>query len=190
MSAATAAAQKVLTRGLERLNPDIPVVSRTAHDVPPPERQRWNHFWLVDPLDGEDGFGTGEGEFTVNIALIENQKPIAGVVHAPLSGTTYYAMAGKGAFKTAGDGAPSPIAQAPARAPAAENGTACCSRALGLCRLVELGAGTEIAPSMEWQSAAPQAVARVLGHRLVVSGSGTDLAYNKADWRNPTIRVA
>jgi hypothetical protein len=190
MSAATAAAQKVLTRGLERLNPDIPVVSRTAHDVPPPERQRWNHFWLVDPLDGEDGFGTGEGEFTVNIALIENQKPIAGVVHAPLSGTTYYAMAGKGAFKTAGDGAPSPIAQAPARARAAENGTACCSRALVLCRLVERGAGTEIAPSMEWQSAAPHAVARVLGHRLVVSDSGTDLAYNKADWRNPTIRVA
>lgn len=190
MSAATAAAQKVLTRGLERLNPGIPVVLRAAHDVPLPERQRWNHFWLVDPLDGEDGFGTSEGEFTVNIALIENQKPIAGVVHAPLSSTAYYAMAGKGAFKTVGDSVPSPIAQAPAREPAAENGSACCSRALAICRLVERGAGTEIAPSMEWQSAAPHAVARVLGRRLVVSDRSTDLAYNKADWRNPTIRVA
>jgi hypothetical protein len=190
MSAATAAAQKVLARGLGRLNPEIPIVLRTMHEVPLPERQRWNHFWIVDPLDGEDGFGTGEGEFTVNIALIENQKPIAGVIHAPLSGTTYYAMAGKGAFKTVGDDAPSPVTPALARMLATEDGSASCSRALVLCRLVEQGAGSEIAPSMEWQSAAPHAVARVLGHRLVVGDSGTDLAYNKAGWRNPTIRVA
>ena len=59
---------------------------------------------MIDPLDGEAGFGTADGEFTVNIALIENQKPIAGVVHAPLSDTTYYAMVGKGAFKVVGEG--------------------------------------------------------------------------------------
>jgi 3'(2'), 5'-bisphosphate nucleotidase len=162
--------------------------------VPLPERQRWNHFWLVDPLDGEDGFGTGEGEFTVNIALIENQKPIAGVVHAPLSGTTYYAMAGKGAFMTVGDGQALVLRATPERQagdPAAEH-PASPSQALALCRFIESGgdATRDFVDTMQWHTAAPHAMARVIGRRVVVNNGTGELAYSSADWRNPRVRIA
>lgn len=101
LARASQSAQDVLIRRLSKLNPGIPVISSTSHAVPYMERSKWNHFWLIDPLDGEDGFASQAGEFTVNIALIEDQKPISGVVYAPISGTLYYAMAGKGAFKVA-----------------------------------------------------------------------------------------
>jgi hypothetical protein len=193
LEAAVASAQKVLTRRLERGHADIPVVSRQSHAVPLSDRGRWSHFWLIDPLDGEAGFGTTGGEFTVNIALIENQKPIAGVVHAPLSDTTYYAMIGKGAFKAVGEGKAMGLVGAeghPTRS-AVPDPLGSPSKALALCRLLELGGdpASEVADSMEWQSAAPHAIARQIGRGLVVGDGGAELAYNKADWGNPRIRV-
>lgn len=194
LEAAVASAQKVLARRLERVNAEIPLVSRLAHAVPLSDRGRWSHFWLIDPLDGEAGFGAASGEFTVNIALIENQKPIAGVVHAPLSDTTYYAMVGKGAFKVVGEGKAVGLAGPdgqPTRS-AAPDPLGSPSKALALCRLLELGRGpaSEVADSMEWQSAAPHAIARQMGRSLVTCDGGAELAYNKADWGNPRIRVA
>jgi 3'-phosphoadenosine 5'-phosphosulfate (PAPS) 3'-phosphatase len=190
-----ASAQKLIARRLAKLNAEIPVISRLAHDVPLSERGRWNHFWMIDPLDGESGFGADDGEFTVNIALIEDQKPIAGVVHAPLSGTTYYAMVGKGAFKTVGDGAASRLAAGsePSVAPVGTAAGATPSQALSLCRLVQGGAGSpteSVAGSMEWQSAAPHAMARLIGRRVMVGEGAAELGYNKADWANPHIRLA
>jgi Sulfotransferase domain/Inositol monophosphatase family len=193
LEAAIAAAQKVFRRRLEKLNAEIPIASHQAYEVPHSDRGSWSHFWLIDPLDGEAGFGTEDGEFTLNIALIENHKPIAGVVHAPLSDTTFYAMQGKGAFVAVGDAAPSALADV-----LAERGMAALpgspeptSMALRLCRLLHTGssAGQELANSMEWQSAAPHAIARQLGRRVVFGDDATELAYNKADWRNPRIRV-
>ncbi len=194
LEAAVASAQKMLARRLERVNAGMPVVSRQAHAVPLSDRSRWSHFWLIDPLDGEAGFGTAGGEFTINIALIENQKPIVGVVHAPLSDATYYAMVGKGAFKVVGEGKASGLAGAdgqPTRS-AAPDPLGSPSKALALCRLLELGRGPadELADSMEWQSAAPHAIARQMGRSLVADDGGAELAYNKADWGNPRIRVA
>lgn len=191
---ATASAQKVLTRRLGKLNAEIPVISRPAHAVPLSDRGRWNHFWIVDPLDGEAAFGTGDGEFTVNIALIEDQKPIAGVVHAPLSGTTYYAMVGKGAFKVVGDGAALRLAAA-SEPSAVLSGTVSSpvpSQALALCRRVEAGAQPTgvVTDSMEWHSAAPHAVARLMGCRILVGNGAVELTYNKADWSNPPIHFA
>ena len=58
-------------------------------------------MWLVDPLDGEEAFVSGSGDFSVNIALIEDGQPIYGVVYAPVTGATYYAKAGKGAYRRA-----------------------------------------------------------------------------------------
>lgn len=198
--AAAAAAQKVLARRLEHLNREIPVVSRLAHTAPISERRGWSHFWLVDPLDGEAAFVSNRSdghEFTVNIALIENQKPIAGVVHAPLSGVTYYAMVGKGAFKIVGDGPATRLdlqargdAQAAAQASTQSAAEPPSSQALALCRRVEQGrcAGGSIAGSMEWHSAAPDALARVIGRRLVTGAS--DLSYNKSDWCNQGVAVS
>ena len=193
LEAAVGSAQKVLTRRLERVNAEIPVVSRHAHAVPLAQRSRWSHFWMIDPLDGETGFGTADGEFTVNIALIENQRPIAGVVHAPLSGTTYYAMVGKGAFKVVGEGKPSMLGGADRHRSesAMPNALDPPSKAMALCRLLEAGSepAQEIVDSMEWQSSAPHAVAHQLGWRVVAGDGATELSYNKAEWRNPRIRI-
>ncbi len=91
---------------LSRLTPGIPIVSRLSEVSSAEERRTWSHFWLIDPLDGADAFGTAGGQYSVNLALIESRKPIYGVVHAPRSGTTYYATAGKPTIKSSGAGHP------------------------------------------------------------------------------------
>lgn len=189
LQSATAASHKVLTRRLGRVNGDIPLVASSSPTVPLAERARWNHFWLVDPLDGAEGFGTDAGEFSVDIALIEDQKPIAGVVHAPLSDTTWFAMVGKGVYRQIGDGPPASLPDATA-APL-KNGPVA-SRAVALCRAID---GATQAPAtftdlMDWQCAAPHAIARLLGRRLVAASDGGELGYNKADWLAPALRIA
>jgi 3'(2'), 5'-bisphosphate nucleotidase len=189
LEAAAAAAKKVMLRRLSRLNAEIPIVARDSHDLPHAERLRWNHFWLVDPLDGEAGFGTSEGGFTVNLALIEDGKPIAGVVHAPLVGTTWYAMVGKGAFKAVAGGNATRLTADTAMPPPSAAGAAP-SRALALCLQVETIAGGSLAGTMAWHSAAPHALARLIGRRVVGAGSNAELAYNRDGWINPPVRVA
>lgn len=75
----------------------IPLISEET-DCPYPVRKDWDRFWLVDPLDGTKDFLERNGEFTVNIALVERGSPVLGVIHAPAAGLTYYARAAKGAF--------------------------------------------------------------------------------------------
>lgn len=190
LARAQRAALQTLVRGLNTLNPGIPVISSLAHDVPHAERSKWNHFWLVDPLDGEAGFGTDAGEFTVNIALIEDQKPISGVVYAPVSGIFYYALAGKGAFKLEPGGEPVRI---DAHAAAGEPSSASASQALRLCRLAEGAAGPGRAPlqhCMEWQRAAAHAVARAAGRRIHACDGHDELTYNTRDWASECVTVS
>lgn len=97
--AARKAAFKALAAGLRRLNGEIPIVSPMEPAPPYEERRRWNHLWLVDPLDGAEDFARGRGGYSVNIALIEDGRPIYGVVHAPALGLTYFGRSGKGAFR-------------------------------------------------------------------------------------------
>jgi 3'(2'), 5'-bisphosphate nucleotidase len=94
VTAADIAAHKVILKGLTRLTPDVPVLSE--EDPPGWEiRQHWQRYWLVDPLDGTKEFIKRNGEFTVNIALIENGKPVLGVVYAPVMDVMYSAAEGK-----------------------------------------------------------------------------------------------
>lgn len=94
VTAADIAAHKVIISGLLALTPDIPVLSE--EDPPAWEvRQHWQRYWLVDPLDGTKEFIKRNGEFTVNIALIENGKPTLGVVYAPVMKVMYSAEKGK-----------------------------------------------------------------------------------------------
>jgi 3'(2'), 5'-bisphosphate nucleotidase len=99
LTAADLAAHSHITAELTRQWPDIPVLSEEAADIPYSTRSSWNKYWLVDPLDGTKEFIKRNGEFTVNIALIENGVPTLGVVHAPALGFTYLAAKGLGAFK-------------------------------------------------------------------------------------------
>ena len=97
------AAHQVIIDGLCRLTPQWPVLSEEAADIPWSERSQWPTYWLVDPLDGTREFIKRNGEFTVNIALIEQNEPVFGVVHAPVTGETWHARQGRNAYRRVGD---------------------------------------------------------------------------------------
>ncbi len=78
---------------------DFPILSEEGKDIPYFERKNWKKCWLVDPLDGTKEFIKRNGEFTVNIALIEDGIPVLGVVYAPAIGELYFALKGLGAYK-------------------------------------------------------------------------------------------
>ena len=89
LTRADKAANDVIVKGLTEHFPNIPVLSEEGKSIPYQERKHWDKFILVDPLDGTKEFIKRNGEFTVNIALIENGNPIAGVVYAPVLGRLY-----------------------------------------------------------------------------------------------------
>jgi 3'(2'), 5'-bisphosphate nucleotidase len=99
LTEADMAAHHVITEGLIKLTPEIPVLSEESIDIPFSVRKQWKRYWLVDPLDGTREFVKQNGEFTVNIALIDNHRAILGVIHTPVSGVLYYATNQDGAFK-------------------------------------------------------------------------------------------
>lgn len=78
----------------------ISVLSEEGRSIPYDERKKWDYFWCVDPLDGTKEFIKRNGEFTVNIALIKGNSPIAGVIYVPVTGELYAGIIGEGAFKT------------------------------------------------------------------------------------------
>ncbi|MDE1333052.1 3'(2'),5'-bisphosphate nucleotidase CysQ [Vibrio aestuarianus] len=99
VTSADLAAHKFINERLSELTPDIPVLSEEAADISLEKRSQWNRYWLVDPLDGTQEFIARSGDFATIIALIEDNKPVMGVVYGPVSGVTYYAYTGKGAWK-------------------------------------------------------------------------------------------
>ncbi len=102
LTTADLAADKLIRTQLRELTPDIPVLTEES-DIPPfGERQSWNRYWLVDPLDGTREFIKRNGEFTVNIALIENHQSILGVINAPVFNCDYFAWRDGGAHKQEG----------------------------------------------------------------------------------------
>jgi len=109
LTEADMAAHHVIVDGLERRTPDIPVLSEESAKIPFSERAAWRRYWLVDPLDGTKEFIKRNGEFTVNIALIEDHEPVLGVIVVPVSGLCYFAARGQGAFRQTADGVPEPI---------------------------------------------------------------------------------
>ncbi|KID55396.1 3'-5'-bisphosphate nucleotidase [Pseudoalteromonas luteoviolacea CPMOR-1] len=102
VTAADLAANEVLLNGLKALAPDIPVMSEET-PIPPLElRQDWQRYWLLDPMDGTGEFILQSGDFAVNIALIEGNQPVLGVIHWPAKNVTYFATKGAGAYKRSG----------------------------------------------------------------------------------------
>lgn len=99
VTSADLAAHHIIVTALQQLTPDIPVLSEEDSAIPLVERSNWQHYWLVDPLDGTGEFIAGSGDFAVIIALIEHNRPVMGVVYAPMTEVTYYAIAGLGSYK-------------------------------------------------------------------------------------------
>ena len=84
---------------LSSLTPNIPLLSEESNAIDYSLRKSWQRYWLIDPLDGTKEFINRNGEFTVNIALIENGQSVAGVVHVPVTGISYFGGIGIGAWK-------------------------------------------------------------------------------------------
>ncbi|WP_370848366.1 3'(2'),5'-bisphosphate nucleotidase CysQ [Novimethylophilus kurashikiensis] len=109
LTQADLAAHKIIEAGLSALVPDLPVLSEESAAIPFATRRQWDKYWLVDPLDGTREFIKRNGEFTVNIALIEHHQPVMGVVYAPALNLLFYAAKGYGAFRQFGHKPPQPI---------------------------------------------------------------------------------
>jgi 3'(2'), 5'-bisphosphate nucleotidase len=99
LTLADQASHQIIKEFLEEYTPDIPLISE-EDEIPDYEiRKKWKYFWLLDPLDGTKEFIDKNGEFTINLALIQNNRPILGIIQVPAQQTVYWAEKGKGAFK-------------------------------------------------------------------------------------------
>ncbi len=108
-------AHRLIMDSLLRLTPEIPVLSEESAAIPFAQRRGWSRYWLVDPLDGTKEFLSRNGQFTVNIALVEGHAPRLGVVHVPVSETSYQGVPDVGAWRVHGEGA-TPIRVSPCSA--------------------------------------------------------------------------
>ncbi len=95
-------ASEIISSGLSAWCPDVPVLSEEGADIPYAVRKTWRRFWMVDPLDGTKEFVKRNGQFTVNIALIDCGKPVLGVIYAPSLDLFYFAQEGAGSYRMKG----------------------------------------------------------------------------------------
>jgi 3'(2'), 5'-bisphosphate nucleotidase len=204
------AAEAVILAGLRKLTPDAVIIAEeevAAGRIPSLDGKA---FWLVDPLDGTKEFIKRNGEFTVNIALVENGRPILGIVLAPATDTLWRGAKGLGADKREGKGAFTPMKT---RTPPAAGLTACASRSHGtfndldiwfrnnnLTVVDRVQAGSSLkfcliaegkadiyprfGPTMEWDTGAAQGVLEAAGGE-VVTVDGEPLLYGKPKFANP-----
>jgi 3'(2'), 5'-bisphosphate nucleotidase len=198
----------ILESGLARIEPHWPVLSEESVEVPFDERKSWRHFWMIDPLDGTKEFLHRTGEFTVNIALIEEDRPILGVVYAPVIDKLYFAARGAGSYRTDGK-VTMPIKVASAttgstrfvvsRHHASEQETLSnfidqtkgsepivMGSSLKFCLIAEGAADVypRIGPTMEWDTAAAQCILEEAGGSVIDLGGNT-IRYNKQVLLNP-----
>ncbi|MCB1020970.1 MAG: 3'(2'),5'-bisphosphate nucleotidase CysQ [Bryobacterales bacterium] len=204
---------KIITARLAERYPDIPILSeesaeQAAYDV----RRHWSRYFLVDPLDGTKEFVKRNGQFTVNIALIEDGRPTVGVVYAPVLDWMYWGSESGGAFKQEKAGAPQRLQPSGPAAPGkvtivgsrshstpeleayvesqrAQHGDVdfiAMGSSLKLCIIAEGKADVypRFGPTMEWDTAAADAVVRAAGRRVTQPDSDDDLPYNKENLLN------
>ena len=99
LTKADIASNQIIINELERMNPSYPILSEESSEIEFDERLQWDKYWLVDPLDGTKEFLKKNGEFTVNIAFIENNTPVFGVIRVPAKSVTYWGGNGIGSMK-------------------------------------------------------------------------------------------
>ena len=99
VTSADYASNGIIMEALTKLTPDIPIMSEEVESISLAERSLWSRYWLIDPLDGTQEFVAGRSDFAVNIALVENGKPILGIIHAPVTKVTFWAALGLGSHK-------------------------------------------------------------------------------------------
>jgi len=203
LTQADMASHRLIEAALGQLTPEIPVLSEESASIPYAQRKQWQRYWLIDPLDGTREFVKRNGEFTVNIALIDDGYPVMGVVHVPVTGVTYFGDTLAGAFRQEVHGEPVPIqVTRPCASPMRVAGSrshagdslvqflkklpahemVSMGSSLKLCLVAEGKADIypRLGPTSEWDTAAAQAVVEAAGGQV----TDTDLrrlAYNQKD---------
>jgi 3'(2'), 5'-bisphosphate nucleotidase len=203
LTAADRAAHEILETGLGALPEGYPVLSEESARIPWEVRRGWQTYWLVDPLDGTREFVKRNGEFTVNVALIEGARPVLGVVYAPALGYLAYAAQDHGAFHRAANGqdiglrtrvrTDAPLRVAASRSHLDERTLALLQRvgshqriglgsSLKFCRIAEgqVDLYPRFGPTSEWDTAAAQCVLEQAGG-AVIDVHGQALRYNTKD---------
>lgn len=200
VTTADLAAHDFILRELEQLQPRFPVLSEESDCISFEERLQWPTYWLVDPLDGTREFIRRNGEFSVNIALIHHNHPIAGVIVAPVLGISYFATSGSGAYKQVNSEPPaeihvrsatSPVTVAKSRSPVigprlqkfldglGEHDEIPMGSALKSCLVAEGVADVyaRLGPTGEWDTAAAQCIVEEAGGHIKDTKS-RKLTYN------------
>jgi 3'(2'), 5'-bisphosphate nucleotidase len=213
VTAADLAANKIILAELQQLYPAIPYLSEEVKQTTYTERRNWPLFWLIDPIDGTKEFIQRNGDFTVNIALIENSIPIAGIVYIPVSGIAYFGAKGAGAQKfennewtrienTTHYTAKQVITVVGSKSHLTEHTLAFVQQlrdqgkevtfssrgsSLKLCMVAEGAADVypRFGPTMEWDTAAAHAVALYAGRQVLNAETRQPLLYNKENLLNP-----
>jgi 3'(2'), 5'-bisphosphate nucleotidase len=189
LTEADMAAHYTIEQGLSNLTPEFPILSEESKPTSYEERSSWPRYWLVDPLDGTREFIKRNGEFTVNIALIENNEAVMGFVYAPVVGALYYAAKGLGAYKREGleepveievrNKCPEKVVVAGSRSHASEEFLKFIEKlpgyeiismgsALKSCLVAEGAADiyARLGPTSEWDTAAAQCIVEEAGGRI------------------------
>jgi 3'(2'), 5'-bisphosphate nucleotidase len=207
----------ILTSGLQANYPGIPIISEENDLIPYSHRKDWSCFWLVDPLDGTKEFIRKNGEFAINLALIEKTRPVLGMIYIPVTATLYFAVAGRGCFKISDNGEPLSIKAAVknardkvivvgSRSHISSEVYAFIKKLRGEFREVELirmGSAVKFGliaegradfylrtgHTMEWDTAAGQAIVMESGKQVYDYKTGNPLYYNKKDLTNPWFLV-
>lgn len=213
---------------------EFPVLSEEGKSIPFAQRKEWSSFWMVDPLDGTKEFIKKNGEFTVNIAFIENGKPVAGVIYLPVHDILYFGSRHTGSYmlKSAveivnnlspdesmtdrvidrssklplatGNKPFTVVASRSHLSPETETLVSQLKQKYGELAFISKGSSIKIclvadgsadiyprlAPTMEWDTAAGQAIAAFAGCSVTVYPSGETVQYNKENLLNPFFVVA
>jgi 3'(2'), 5'-bisphosphate nucleotidase len=195
------------------LTPEIPILSEENCDIPYKIRSQWTQYWLVDPLDGTKEFIKKNGEFTVNIALIENNNPIFGIIHIPVTNETYWGSKVNGSFYSTENNDAEPISvsennQNSMRIVASRSHPSemlnSLLESIADYEIIEVGSSIKFCliasgqadcyprfgPTSEWDTAAGEAIVRFAGGHLVTA-NGDLMSYNlKRDYLNPNFIVS
>jgi 3'(2'), 5'-bisphosphate nucleotidase len=206
LTEADMASHNLIINQLIKLYPDIPILSEESKKILYEERKNWEYFWLVDPLDGTKEFIKRNGEFTVNIALIYNNKPVLGVVYVPVKDILYYGDK-NGSFKEENEQIIKLMPQkhkGKLRIVASkshfnektkeyienlgkEYEIVNVGSSVKLCLIAEGKADIypRLGPTMEWDTAAAHAVVNGAGKKVLIHNKEEELSYNKENLLNP-----
>jgi 3'(2'), 5'-bisphosphate nucleotidase len=198
---------EIICTALVKLYPNIPILSEENKAASYEERKEWEYFWLIDPIDGTKEFIKKNGEFTVNIALIHKNTPVLGVVYAPALKDIYKAKKGEGAFKNSvklplqTNEHPEEKLSVVASKSHLSKETQAFIDALKTKKITQISKGSSLklcmvaegvadiyprlAPTMEWDTGAADAVVREAGKMTFKFESNTSVVYNKETLLNP-----